>query len=202
VWLQLPGWLALISGPVVCSLVWCKPSVLKWHVLPRLPGAWTGSVSMTGILFCSSLAADVLSIVCTHKLYKFLPWCLHLVCSCPVSIVKHIATKCTTETTLCCCPGTSVVLSSCATVSTMLAAVSATTATSSSSGHGEECACEEKRKSVCCWYYDWSSLDIYLPMILSVSCGKITLLILLHLYEPQNKTLWKYYHVMPTPSIN
>jgi hypothetical protein len=37
--------------------------------------------------------------------------------------------------------------------------------------------------------YDQSSLDVYLPMLLLVSFGKMTLLILLHLNDPTNNTL-------------
>jgi hypothetical protein len=70
-------------------------------------------------------------------------------------------------------------------------------------------------KSVHCQCYDWSSLDV-LPMLRLVfseclraddTIGrspvvKMTSLILLHLYDPTTETLWQYYHVMPTPSIN
>jgi hypothetical protein len=60
-----------------------------------------------------------------------------------VSIIKHIVTKCSTETSLSHHPGTSVVLSSSAAMSAMLTGASAMTATSSSSSHGEECSYEE-----------------------------------------------------------
>jgi hypothetical protein len=45
-----------------------------------------------------------------------------------------------------------------------------------------------------------SFLDVYLPMLLLVSCGKMTLLISLRLDDPPNDTLWQYCHVVPTPS--
>jgi hypothetical protein len=54
------------------------------------------------------------------------------------------------------------------------------------------------KKSVYCQCYDQSSLDVCLLMILLVSCGKMTSLILLHLYDPANETLWQYYHVVPS----
>jgi hypothetical protein len=139
------------------------------------------------------LVADVLSIVCTHELYKFLPQYSHLICSCPVSIVKHIVTKCRTETTCCHCPGASVLLSSSMTASTLLTV------------HCIRC-CDCHLflfwswwriwiwRRVCvanvmigllwmfaCWWYYWSPV------------AEMTSLILLHLYDPVNETLWRYY---------
>jgi hypothetical protein len=53
-----------------------------------------------------------------------------------------------------------------------------------------------------CQCYNQSSLDVYLPMLLLVSCGKMTSLVSLRLDDPLNDTLWQYCRVVPTPSIN
>jgi hypothetical protein len=49
-----------------------------------------------------------------------------------------------------------------------------------------------------CQRYNRTRLDIYLPMSLSVSCGKMTSLILLHLNDPSNDSLWQYCRVVPS----
>jgi hypothetical protein len=59
-----------------------------------------------------------------YQWHKFLAQSLHLIHSCPVSIVKHIVTKYSTETTLCHHPSASVILSSSVTASTLLATMS------------------------------------------------------------------------------
>jgi hypothetical protein len=48
---------------------------------------------------------------------------------------------------------------------------------------------KDKRRVYDADVVDQSSLDIYLLMILSVSCGKMTLLISSHLYDYANKIL-------------
>jgi hypothetical protein len=124
---------------------------------------------------------------------------LHLICSCPVSIVKHIVTEFSTETTLSHHSGASVVLSTSAAASTALTGASAMTCTSSSSSHGEECEYEECALPTLWSVFSWHVCLLMIPL---VSCGKMTSLILWCLYDPPTETLWQYYHVMPTPSIN
>ena len=97
--------------------------------------------------FVLQFVADILSIdFFTDVLYELIPQSSHLVCSCLVSIVEHIGSKCGAETTLWCLPGTSVVLSSSVTTSTMPAvgtstvpsvAASTVATASSSSTHNE-----------------------------------------------------------------
>jgi hypothetical protein len=188
--LQLLGWLALISGPVVGSLLWFKPTVLEWQVLPRLPQY--GPVGKVSQGSCS-----VAHCLCpVHSLYpqtvRAFPRSSHLICSCPMSIIEHIVTKCSTETSLSCHPGASIVLSSCF------------------CDHVCHACCHVHCDwhlflfwsswwiwvwRVCvadvtigllltCQCYDQSSLDVYLPMTLLVSCGKMTSLVLLRLYDP------------------
>jgi hypothetical protein len=77
--------------------------------------------------------------------------------------------------------------------------MSAMTCTSSSSSHGEEHEYEECALPLLRLVF---SGCVCLPMVLSVAYGKMTLLILLCLYDPLTETLWQYNHVMPAPSIN
>jgi hypothetical protein len=51
------------------------------------------------------------------------------------------------------------------------------------------CQCYDRSYLDVCRRYDWSNLEVYLLMLLSVSCGKMTLLVLLHLNDPPNCTL-------------
>ena len=85
------------------------------------------------------LIADVLPIVSADVLHELLPRCSHLVCSCLVSVVKHIVSESTAESTLGCFAGTGVVLASSTTTSTSISVAASATAiaSSASSTHDE-----------------------------------------------------------------
>jgi hypothetical protein len=54
---------------------------------------------------------------------------------------------------------------------------------------GVHCRRYDRSSLDVCRRYDWSRLDVYLPMSLSVSCGKMTSLVSLRLNDPPNDTL-------------
>ena len=94
--------------------------------------------------FVLELIADVLSVCCSYILDELLPWGVHLVCSCLVSLVKDVVVECLAKSTLWCLAGTSVALASSTTTPTPFTFATATVAIASptSSAHnGREEKC-------------------------------------------------------------
>jgi hypothetical protein len=155
-------------------------------------------------LFCSSLLTCVLSIVCTHKLHELFPWSSHLIHGCPMSIIEHIDTECSTETTLSCRPGAS----QCSSVLFRDRIHRARRRVH------RDCHLFLFRSSWRIWVCIADvtiglllmSADVTIGLVLTFTCRchyrsrvvKMTLLVSLLLNDPLNDTLWQYCHVVPS----
>ena len=126
--------------------------------------------------FILQLIADVLPVVSSNILYELLPRCMHLVCSCLVSIVEHVVVECLAKSTLQCLGGTGVALASSTTTPTSFTVATSTAATASSASSAH-CGREEKSLLAdvtvgllqSCRHYGRSLRLLYLPLLRAVS---------------------------------